>query len=157
MSDPDVQPEDALQVAQRALSKIADLERTVEEQAGRIDEFEEDLTAVTLRLSAFDEDRAYDALTRDDKVGRVREHGFERSVDGGGTATLDYNDIQWGVFDGEPSADHCYTLMRLAADADGFAVRDPDGRSKHLAVDAAEAKRGAAFSSANNAGSEGVF
>ena len=156
MSDPDVQPEDALQVAQRALSKIADLERTVEEQAGRIDELEEDLTAVTLRLSAFDEDRPYGELTRDDKVGVVREHAFERAVDGGGTK-LDYNDIQWGVFDGEPSADHCYTLMRLAADAPGFDLRDPDGRSRHLAVDAAEAKRGAAFSPANNAGSEEVF
>lgn len=157
MSDgSDVQPEDALQVAQRALSKAVDLERVVEEQAGRIDEVEEDLTAVTLRLSAFDEDRAYDALTRDDKVGRVREHAFERAVNGGGSS-LDYNDIQWGVFDGEPSADHCYTLMRLAADADGFSLRDPDGRSKHLSVDAEETKRSVAFSSANNAGSEGVF
>lgn len=111
MSDgPDVSPEDALQVAQRALGKVNELD-------SRSEDLEEDLTAATLRLSEFDEDREYDQLTRDDKIGMVREHGFRRAMDSGGRAALDYDDIRWEVFDGGPSPAHCYDLMKWASDA----------------------------------------
>lgn len=148
---PAVRPEDALQVAQRALAKVNELE-AVED---RVDDLEEELAAVSLRISEFDEDRDYDQLTRDDKVGKVREYGFRRAVDGHGRTQLDYNDIKWSVFHGEPSPSHCYTLMELAASARGFEHCDPSEGNEHLAVDADQAKRGAAFYSAKKDSAEG--
>jgi len=154
---PDVRPEDAVRVAQRALAKVNDLE-------GRVDELEETVTAAELRLSELDEDRSYEALSLDEKIGIVREHAFEKATDRGGRTTLDYDDIMWEIFDGNPGTKHCYKLIRRAAGLDdektgseipGFRARDPDGGVYHLAVDAEEAKRGAAFFPENKTGSEG--
>lgn len=167
MSESDVRPEDALQVAQRALAKVNDLEDELAETDDRLDDLEEKLTAATLRLSEIDDERAYQERTLDEKIGMVREHAFERAANGHGRATLDYDDIMWEVFDGEPSPSHCYKLLRLAAgltdsdsdrptggDIPGFSCRDPDNGNYHLAVDASEAKRGAAFYSENKAVAE---
>ncbi|WP_135363464.1 hypothetical protein [Halosimplex halophilum] len=151
---PDVTPEDALQVAQRALAKVGDLEDRVEDQQDAIDDLQSELTAVSLRVSEFDDDREYDQFTRDDKVGKVREYGFRRADEGHGRTKLDYKDIKWSVFEGEPSPAHCYTLMELAASAQGFEHRDPDDGNEHLAVTAAEAKRGPAFYSAKKDAAE---
>jgi len=146
MSDqPDIKPEDALQVAQRALAKVNELEAIEEE----VDELREELTAVKLRVSEFDEENDYEAMTRDEKIGKVREHAFNKAVESHGKAALDYDDIMWGPFDGDPSADFCYKLMRLAADSPGFEVRDPAGESRKLTVNAEAAKQGPVFSSAN--------
>lgn len=154
MTDPTI--EDVLQMAQRANARVSELEETVAKLQDTNEDLADEVARLSLRLSEIDDNRAYDALTRDEKVGLVREHGFGRAVDGTGTARLDYNAIQWEVFDGEPSADHCYRLMRLAGEARGFEHRDPAGRSQHLFVEAEQAKMGAAFSSANNGVSEGV-
>jgi hypothetical protein len=151
----DVTPEDALQVAQRALAKVNDLERELEALQADHDEAVEELTAARLRLSSHDEERTYDQLTRDDKIGMVREHAFERATDAGGRTAIDYSDVKWGVFDGGPSASHCYDLLRWAAGGgestpdeqqditagiEGFAVRDPDDGNMQLVVDVDRAK-----------------
>lgn len=136
----DVRPEDALAIAQRALQKISDLERTVAD-------LEEEVTRLTLLTSEY-EDRAYERLDRDTKVGRVREYLFEKANARNGRAQVDYDDVIWGVFDGEPSADHAYTLMGLAADYRGFAYHE-DRRPRVLTCDAREARQSVAFSSAN--------
>lgn len=141
--DFEVTAEDVLEVAQRALAKA----NRVDDLEERVDELENDLTGMALRLSAIDDERPYDALTRDEKVGMVREELFEQAIDGRGR-TMDYSDVRDIVFDGIPSADHCYKLMRLAADAQGFRFQDPENGNKRLAVDPDEARRGWAFSSA---------
>lgn len=150
MSDPDVQPEDALQVAQRALAKVGELEDDLDQLRSDHEETAEELTRVSLRLSEIDEERDYEALSRDEKVGQVREHLFKKATSGAGRATLDYSDVRWEVFDGEPGAAHCYDLMELAADHRGFEVREPDGGNRQLAVDAEAAKRGVAFFAKKN-------
>ena len=154
MPEDDVSARDALAVAQRALSKANGLEDRVDELEATNDELQNELAQVRLRLSEHDDDRDYRDLSRNDKVGLVREHAFEKAD--GGTASLDYDDIMWEVFEGEPSADHCYTLMQLAADIRGFEVREPPNRNRVLHVDAREAKRGVVFSSANKTAAEGV-
>jgi len=148
----DVDAEDALQVAQRALSKVLELEEDLTDAHERLDEQEEKLTEQALRLSEHDEERSYDSLTRDDRIGIVREHAFARASDAGGRAALDYKDIKYGAFDGEPSASYCYDLMRLAcgtgdrahndmsAGVEGFRVRNPDGGNRELIVNAKRAK-----------------
>ena len=166
---PAVRPEDAVQVAQRALAKVGDLEDDLAELQADHERVAEDLTAVELRLSEIDEDRNYASLTLDEKIGKVREHAFNKARNGRGKATIDYDDVMWGVFDGEPGPNHCYKLLRLAAgltDAEdgnrptggeilGFRCRDPSDGNYHLAVDAERAKRGAAFYPGNKAAQEG--
>lgn len=149
----DITPEDALQVAQRALSKANGLERDLDDAVEETEALREDLAAARLRLSEHDEDRAYDQLQREDRIGIVREHAFGRAADAGSNrAALDYKDIKYGAFDGEPSPSYCYDLMRWACgfDADvhddldagvrGFAIRNPDGGNLELIVDATRAK-----------------
>lgn len=154
---PEVSPEDALQVAQRAMNRCSDLEDEVEKLREENGDLADRVTALELRYQDLEETKSYDDLDRDGRVGRVREHAFQRATNGHGRATLDYNDVMWSVFDGEPSADYCYKLMRLAAEAPGFEYQDPAGKGKQLAVDADEARTGAAFSSANKTDSEGVL
>lgn len=156
MSDdtPDVRPEDALQVAQRALARCSEFEGRLTEAERLLADLEEDLTAVRLRTSAFDEDRPYRDLSRDDKIGIVREELFQQAVDGRGR-TMDYSDIRNAVFDGKPSPSHCYDLMEWAAEARGFGHKIPARGNEHLYVDPDEAKRSYAFYSAKKPVSEG--
>ena len=134
--DDDVSARDALAIAQRALAKANGLEADLDEATDEIEQLREDVTSLELRLSEHDDDRDYAELTRDDKVGMVREHAFQKATRGSGVAALDYDDIMWEVFDGEPSADHCYTLMKLAADIRGFDVKTPPSGNPSLTVDA---------------------
>lgn len=159
MSDgPDVTPEDALAVAQRALSKTNELG----ELETQVEDLQERVVALELRLSEYSDERDYRDLTLDDKIGMVREHAFNKAAGSGGRTKLDYSDVMWEVFDGEPSADHCYKLMRLAAggeDTDsipGFKMANPDTGNKHLRVDADRAKSHVMFSSAKKDSSGGV-
>lgn len=145
--DPDVRPEDALQVAQRALAKVNDLEAETEDLRERV-------VSLELRLSEHDDDRSYESLSIDEKIGLVREHAYQVACDGHGRAALDYKDIRYGCFDGRASADTCYRLMRRAAgyDEGGEQVQDVPGfefdgstRPMRLTVNAEVAKRSAAF------------
>jgi len=147
---PDVTARDAIQIAQRALAKanrVDGLEDELEETKTRLAKLE-------LRYSELTEDRGYESLTRDEKIGMVREHAFERAVSRHGRSKIDYHDVMCTVFDDEPGPNHCYKLLRLAAEAPGFEFRDPDGENKHLAVNAEVAKEGAAFYSQNKTGVE---
>ena len=93
MSDdaPDVTAKDALAVAQRALAKANEIEELRE----RLDELEDELTAHRVRLAEHDEDRPYDALTRDDKIGMIREHVLRKALDSGRPgATLDWQKMR---------------------------------------------------------------
>lgn len=151
--DAGVAPEDALQVAQRALAKVNDLERDLNELGTDHEEAVDKLVSVQLFCSELVGDRAYEGYSRDMKIGMVREHAYERAVEQGGKAKIDYKDIKWSVFDGEPGASHCYSLLRAAAGSDedtqrdarrgtvGFRLRDPDGGNIHVTVDADLAKR----------------
>lgn len=146
----EVTPKDALQVAQRALAKVNEQERRINELEDVLEDAETELTRQALRLSEYDEERSYDQLTRDDKVGQVREHAFRKATQESGRTAIDYKAIRWEVFDGEPGTKHCYTLMKLAAGYDestgessipGFRYRTPSDGSNNLAVNAAEARK----------------
>lgn len=157
--------EDSLAVAQRALSKVNDLERELDEVRESREELKEELTAVKLRLSEIDDERDVSDLTPDEKVGRVREYGYRKAVEGHGRAKLDYDAIKWEVFDGRVGDSTCYRMIRKAAGLsdektgsriDGFTARDPSQDNYHLAIDAEAAKRSPAFSAGKKHESEGV-
>jgi len=61
---------------------------------------------------------AYEQLTREQKVHRVRVALLEQAT-AGKSAAMKYKDVQW-LFDGRPSPGHAYDLMELAAEADGY-------------------------------------
>ncbi|MEZ3163270.1 hypothetical protein ABNG03_00140 [Halorubrum sp. RMP-47] len=77
----------------------------------------------------------YQQLTKPQKVSRVRSALVEEAEKRGGRAALQYDDVKW-LFDGYPSAGHCYDLMERAADLDGFAYDRPsgDGGQKRVRV-----------------------
>jgi hypothetical protein len=147
---PDVTARDALQIAQRALAKSNDLEETVEELRADHEQLKEEHVALELRISEQDAERPYESYSLEEKVGMVREYGYEKALDRGGRAKFDYDSVIYEIFDGDPSADHAYKLMRLAAEGtQGFTYRE-DQRPSVLLVNAEQAKRNHAFSSAKN-------
>lgn len=77
----------------------------------------------------------YSQLTKPQKVSRVRAALVEEAEKRGGRAALHYDDVKW-LFDGHPSAGHCYDLMERAAEMDGFAYDQPsgDGGQKRVRV-----------------------
>lgn len=155
MTGDEITPRDALAIAQDAVSRINDLEDDLEELQKEHEDALDDVAALKFRLSELDDERDYPDYTLDEKIGMVREHAFRKATQGHGKATLDYDDVMWEVFDGEPGAAHCYKLMRQAAESRGFTFRNPDSGNKHLAVDAGEAKRGAPFFSEKKVDQEG--
>lgn len=154
--DIQVRPEDALQVAQRAMARINDLEDDV-------DDLRERLVELELRLSEVDENRSYAELTMDEKVGIVRERAYQMAAESHGRAALDYTDIRWTCFDGEPSESTAYRLLRRAAgydndgnrrqDVPGFEL-DENSRPMTLKVNAEAAKQSVAFFDRKNFGQE---
>jgi hypothetical protein len=93
---------------------------------------------VPVEASPFEDDRDdwdYEELTHEETVSILRAYAFESPVDGTRRTALDHDDIVWGVFDGEPSREDCDTLMRLAADAPKFKLRDLPDRGRCLVVD----------------------
>lgn len=140
MSDgPDVRPEDAVQIAQRALAKANEHKETIEQLQERV---------VALEAAAPDRGE-YETLDRPTKVGMVREHLVEKARVQNGKAAIDYNGVKWEVFDGTPSADHCYTLMQKAAQAQGFTIRDQPHDNRQLLVDIDSTNPELGFSHAN--------
>lgn len=161
MSQMDVTPEDALEIAQRAMQKANE----VDDLRQQVDELEADIVEVRARLSAMDGDKEYQHLTLDDKIGKVREHGFKKARKKNGMATLDYSDVMWEVFNGEPSPAHCYKLIRKAAGLDeaetgsnepGYTAEDPEGASYRLSVNAKRVKVNYGFYSENKTDQAGA-
>jgi len=145
MSESGPTPRDALNIAQAAMQRLNELEETVEQQQEVIEE-----------LQAAQPDRSdYHQLDRETKVGMLREHLVKKAKDQHGKAAIDYDGVQWEVFDGQPSADHCYTLMELAADEAGFNKRDPAKDNKQLTVDLDSTNTERRFSHANKERPEG--
>lgn len=134
-----------VQQHQQALERVSDLENTIAEMT-------DDRQRLKFRIGKLeellpDEEDDYQTYSREDKVSLVKSHLMERAYATNGKAAVDYDDVIWSVFDGEPSRDHAYTLMDLAAETDGFNV-DTSVRPRELRVDLDQTKSSADFSRA---------
>lgn len=145
MTEPDVTPEDALEIAKEAVRRVNELEQENQTLREQVEHLEDQVADLEVRVEDHYENTNYEQLTLSEKVQKVRHHAYEKAVEGRGMTKLDYNAIMWEVFNGEPGTKHCYKLIRKAAGLDdrktgsevpGFTARDPDGESYHLAVDA---------------------
>lgn len=94
------------------------LRRQLKDRTRRIEELEDRVATLEELVDPDPGGVAYEQLTREQKVHRVRVALFEQATDGR-TASMKYKDVQW-LFDGRPSPGHAYDLMELAAEADGF-------------------------------------
>jgi len=143
---PSITAEDAVQLAQKAIQKANENEKEI----ATLREENENLRQCIQELKAAQPDTSdYENLDRDDKVGLVRQHLYKKATDSNGKAKVDYKDVRWSVFDGEPSPDHCYTLMQQAATEAGFEMNDPDTGNKRLTVNTARTNTEGGFSHAN--------
>lgn len=154
MPNPDITPQDALAIAQDALERLNELETRVTTLETENHHLRTETGALKAALEDA-QDRPYDALTIDEKVRHVRHELYQRGQSNGRHAEMTYDDVMWSVFDGRPSADHCYKLMELAGDTTGFTYHDGTVGQKRVEVDITQANTPAGFSSANNAAVEG--
>jgi len=145
---------DVLEKRMDALSTKLDV------QAGRIDDLERENAELRRQLAEVkghvDPDpgsKAYDELSRAEKVQIVRSQLVdvaESTHDG--RAAMKYKEIMY-LFDGHPSAGHCYDLMERAGQLEGFAY-DTGGNgkgSKRVRVNLEAVKEPASFHAVNNA------
>lgn len=132
------------------LDRVETLETALEERDAEIERLRFRVAELEAELDESDTD--YEDLDREGRVRRVRRHLLEKAdVAPTDKAEIDYEGVMWAVFDGEPSAGYCYTLMQQAAQADGF---DHHTDPKRVTVDADRVNRERVLSHANN-GTEG--
>ena len=96
-----------------AVDRIEDLER---ENA----ELRRQVAALQGEVDPDPGSKEYSDLSRAEKVRQIRERLVDvAGADHNGTAAMKYKDVMW-LFDGHPSAGHCYDLMERAGQLDGF-------------------------------------
>lgn len=138
----------ARKIAQTALQEKSALEDHVDDLEAEIERLE--YRVAELEVATPDETTDYSELSQDEKIGRVRQELMQRAnAAPSGKAQIEYKDVLWSVFDGEPSAGHVYNLMKSAGRADGFEYADPTDGNKRVTVDVDAVKDEAAFSPVN--------
>lgn len=109
---------------QRKMSAIKDDAWQLEEENERVRERVADLEEI---VAPDPGSVAFEELSRPRKAYRVRKALVEQAAaSANGRAAMNYTDVKW-LFDGQPSDGHCYDLMELAADLDGFDYGTPSG------------------------------
>jgi len=153
----------ARKIAQTALQEKAALESRVDDLFGEIESLREENERLTYRVAELEAEQPdksldYEQLSLDDKVARVREElMIHANASMSGVASLDYRDVMVSLFNDKPSADHCYKLMRLAGQKEGFDYKNPASGNRRVTVDLEVAKMSPEFSHANkDASEEGV-
>jgi regulator of replication initiation timing len=130
-------------------ARIEALNRARMHFGGEIDDLQAENEELRDRLTTLEaitaperESHEYDQLTRSQKVTQLRRKLVTIAANRNGKAAMDYNDVQTH-FDGRPSPDHCYTLMKLAAgydedtdrsSFDGFRYDKHGGANERLLV-----------------------
>jgi hypothetical protein len=129
------------------------LRRKTEYQSERIDELEETVAEMQELIDPDPGSTEYEQLTKAQKVRQIRVALLkEAQQNNRGVAQMKYKDVMW-LFDGHPSAGHCYNLMERAADLDGFAYDQPGGSGgdKRVRVDSADVNDETLIHAVNNA------
>jgi len=127
-----------------AVDRIQDLER-------ENNELRRQLAEVQSEVNPDPGSKAYSELTRDEKVHRVRRQLVDYAQsDHSGKASMKYREIK-ALFDGQPSPGHCYDLMRLAGELDGFTYDENGDGNKRIRVDVEAVKDERCFHGANKA------
>lgn len=103
------------------------LRRQLKDRTRRVEDLEDRVAELEELVDPDPGGVAYEQLTRDQKVHRVRVALLEQAT-AGKTPVMKYDDVRW-LFDGKPSPGHAYDLMELVAEADGY-VYEKGGHGK---------------------------
>jgi len=113
------------------------LQRKLNVRDERINELESDVDRLNNRVveleNLVDPDPGhanYGNLGKDEKVWRVRKKLAEMAATRNGKQAMSYRDVMM-LFNGHPSAGHCYNLMERAGELDGFEYdANPEGEKR---------------------------
>lgn len=94
------------------------LRRQLKERTRRIEDLEDRVAELEELVDPDPGGVAYEQLTSDQKVHRIRVALLEQAT-AGNAPTMKYDDVRW-LFGGKPSAGHAYDLMERVANADGY-------------------------------------
>jgi len=122
-------------------------------QAERIDELEAENERLKKLVDPDPGSVEYEQLTKAQKVRKVREALVDRGAQThNGRAAMKYKDVMW-LFDGQPSAGHCYDLMERAGELEGFAYDAAGGGKgeKRIRVETSAVKDETLFHAVNKA------
>jgi len=93
----------------------------------------------------------YEQLTRAEKVRRIREQLVDIAESNHNEkAAMKYKEVMM-LFDGHPSAGHCYDLMERAGELGGFAYNENAEGTKRVQVDLEAVKDESLFHTVNKA------
>jgi len=129
------------------------LRRKTEYQSERIDELEDTVAELQELVDPDPGSTEYEQLTKAQKIRQIRVALLkEARQNNRGVAQMKYKDVMW-LFDGHPSAGHCYNLMERAGELDGFAYDQPGGSGgdKRVRVDSADVNDETLIHAVNNA------
>lgn len=106
----------------------AELWALVEQLSAEVSRLQEELAPDT-------DGKSYEQLSRAEKVHQIQVAALE-DAQGAPTrkAALTYREVKM-LFGGKPSTGHCYDLMSLAGDRDGFAYEERDDSPNRLTAD----------------------
>jgi len=132
------------------------LQRKLNTAVDRIDELEREnnelrrqVSELQAELNPDPESKSYDELSKGDKVRRIREKLVDvAETNHGGCESLKYKEIKM-LFGGYPSPGHCYDLMQVAGEAEGFAYDENGDGTKRVRVDIEAVKDESYFHTAN--------
>jgi hypothetical protein len=111
----------------------ADVFEAVDAAAERINDLSERVSELEQVVDPDPGSQAYEQMTKAQKVHRLRVALLEQAAEGK-IPSMKYKDVLW-LFDGHPSAGHCYDLMERAAEADGYHYDTNNNDEKRIRVE----------------------
>jgi cell division septum initiation protein DivIVA len=136
----------------KARQRITELEEQLEDGAGGDvpDDLGERLVALESTVDTDLDGKAYEELTRKDKVREIQTALIDEAASSTTNKTaIDYQEIRW-LFNARPSAGHVYDLMDFAGQEDGFDYQRRDGDNNRLTVDLDDVNEELRVHAANN-------
>jgi len=155
MSGRQMSRDQALDLIDKHEARLGALDERFAKLAKRVTELEDEnerlrkeLAAVKARSDPDPTNKDYADLERAEKVHLVRVALARKAAQSNGKAKYEYRDVL-SQFDQRPSAGHAYTLLEIAAQADGYQYGEQGG-TKQLRVNLDAVNDEAVFHAVNN-------
>jgi hypothetical protein len=114
------------------------------------DDVQERLVALESTVDTDLDGKAYEELTRKDKVREIQTALINEAASSPTNKTaMDYQEIRW-LFNARPSTGHVYDLMDFAGQENGFDYQHRDGGNNRLTVDLDDVNEELRVHAANN-------
>lgn len=136
-------------VAKTALEVANEKDEEIEALQAENEELRERIAELEGRVTPDPSTKDYDEMSRDERVRQIRVSCAQKTVNNGGKAAIDYNDIMT-LFDYHPSVGYAYKLLKLAGELEGFTHETREDANNRLRVDMAAVNDEAVVHAVNN-------